>query len=89
MGVDNLLDFFSYLSLLIIAFAFSMIVVRCLIAVVNRGFLLVDYAQEKLYPEGKKPGGKFGIMDMVGFGFEVAKPAIKNAIQGAMGTKPK
>lgn len=83
------LDFTGYLTLLIIAFILSLIVVRCLMAVVNRGFLLVDYAQEKLYPEGKKPGGKFGLMDMVGFGFDVAKPAIKNAIEGAMGTKPK
>jgi len=56
-------------------------------AVVNRGFLLVDYAYEKLYPAGKKEGGKFGLMDMAGFAFEAAKPAIGDWIKNTTGTK--
>jgi len=87
--INALLDFNACLSLLIIGFIFALIFARCLMAVVNRGFLLVDYAQEKLYPGGKKQGGKFGLMDMAGAVFEAAKPGIQDWVKGAMGTKRK
>ena len=50
------LDFNACLLLLALWFVLSLGIVRCFLAVVNRGFLLVDYARERLYPEGKKTG---------------------------------
>lgn len=87
------LDFNACLTLLIIAFVFSLIIIRCLMGMINygyeKGMSLINTAVEELYPAGKKPGGKFGLMDMVGFGFEIAKPQIRTAIEGIAGTKPK
>jgi hypothetical protein len=78
------LDFNACLTLLIIGFVFALITVRALLAVVNRGFLLVDYAQEKLYPQGKKPGGKTGLWDIVGGIVQPLLPEIGKAAKSAL-----
>lgn len=83
------LDFNACLILLGLWFIMSLIIVRCFLAVVNRGFLLVDYAQEKLYPGGKKTGGAFGVKDLVGMAAEIGMPLLKQKVQNAMGVAPK
>jgi len=83
------LDFNQCVGLLIIGFIMGLVLVRCLLAVVNRGFLLVDYAQEKLYPGGKKGGGGFGMKDLVGGVFQSIMPAIAQKAQEFLGVKPK
>lgn len=82
-------DFNAYLILLGLWFVGSLIIVRCFLAVVNRCFLLVDYAQEKLYPGGKKQGGKFGVQDLIGMAAEIGMPLLKQKVQGMMGVTPK
>lgn len=83
------LDFNACLSLLIIGFVLVLLSLRCLLAIVNRGFLLVDYAQERLYPGGKKQGGKFGVQDLIGMAAEIGMPLLKQKVQGMMGVTPK
>jgi len=81
------LNFGQCLTLLIIGFIFALIVTRCLLAVVNRGFLLVDYAKKELMPGGAS-GGKFGVNDLIGAVGQAVLPAIVQKIQGALGVQP-
>lgn len=81
------LDFNACLTLLIIAFVFSLIVVRAFGAYINRCFRLVDYAQEKLYPGGKQKAGKTGPMDIVYGIVQPLLPEIGQAIKGALSGK--
>ena len=83
------LDFNQILYLLIIWFAFSLFLVRCLLAVVNRGFRLVDYAQEKLYPGGKPPGAKSGLGGIIQMGAEILMPIAKQKALEWAGMAPK
>ena len=71
------LNFNQCLTLLIIGFVFALVCVRCLIAVVNRGFLLVDYAKEELYPGGKGSSNKFGLKDFAGQIMQAVMPAVQ------------
>lgn len=80
------LDFNACFTLLIIGFVFSLLSLRCLLAIVNRGFLLVDYAQEKLYG---KEGKKTGPLNLMQMGWEVLGPMAKQKAQEWMGVKPK
>jgi hypothetical protein len=43
-------------------------------AVINRGFLLVDYAKKELYPGGGASTGKGGLSGLIDFAIEAAKP---------------
>ena len=83
------LDFNACLTLLIIGFIFSLIFARCLMAVVNRGFLLVDYAKEQIYPGDKTGTGKFGLQDLVAGLGQAVLPAAQVKLQEWLGVKPK
>lgn len=82
------LNFNACLTLLIIGFVFALIFGRVLMAVVNRGFLLVDYAKAELYPGGKM-GAPTGLGGIIGGLFEMAKPMIQAKMQEWAGVKPK
>lgn len=82
------LDFGQCLTLLIIGFIFALIAVRCLLAVVNRGYSVIDYAKEQLY--GKSGGQKTGLKDVIVE--TVVKPVMQGLapkiIEGLTGKKP-
>ena len=82
------LDFNACLTLLFIAFTMALITVRCLLAVVNRGFLLVDYAKAQLYGSDSK-SGSFGMKDLVGGIAQAVMPALKQKAMEFVGVKPK
>ena len=71
------------MTLLIIAFVFSLIISRCLLAVVNRAFLVIDYAKAELLGKGKA-GGKFNMLQEI---FGMFKPQIIQGVQGFLGGK--
>ena len=75
------------LVLLIIGFIFALIFARALMAVVNRGFLLVNYAKAELSEiiPGAKGGGKFGVQDLVGGLMQAVMPALQAKFQGWLG----
>ena len=83
------LNFNQCLTLLIIAFVMGLVIVRCLMAVVNRAFLVVDYAQEKLFGKDSKGGGSFGMKDLLGGIAKSVMPALQAKAQEFMGMKPK
>jgi len=76
------LNFNQCLTLLIIGFIFALIICRCLLAVVNRGFYLVDYAKEQIY--GKK-GGKTGKFNLIQEGIEIIKPIAQQKVMEWIG----
>lgn len=90
-GIIMDLNFNACLTLLIIGFIFALILARCLMAVVNRGFLLVDYAKIQfadIIPGGKS-GGKFGVQDLIGAVAQAAMPAVEAKVQAWLGVAPK
>lgn len=84
------LDFGQCLTLLVIGFVLALIVARALMAVVNRGFLLVDHAKKELSEiiPGAGEGGKFTIGGFIGSLAQAALPAVQAKIQGMMGVVP-
>lgn len=73
------LNFNQCLILWALVFIAALVVVRALMAVVNRLFLVIKTAREQLLGGGPGAGGKVGPMDLI---MEVARP-----IAGAVGQK--
>lgn len=79
------LNFNSCLVLLIFGFVFALIFARALMAVVNRGFLLVDYAKSEIIPGGGQGDGKFGVQDIIGGIVQAVMPAAQAKLQAWLG----
>lgn len=83
------LDYNACLTMLVLGFIFALICVRALMAVVNRAFLVVDYAKEQIYGKEGGQGGSFGMKDMVGGILKAVAPAIQEKAKEWLGVKPK
>ena len=81
------LNFNQCLVLLVLLFIFMLIIARCFMAVVNRGFLLVDYANKKLFGKNKNKGGGGMIKELMGGLVQEFMPEIKEAAKGFLGMK--
>ncbi len=89
MKMFEKLDFNACLTLMIIGFGLTLIAIRCLMAVANRGFLIVDYAKKQLYGDEKGKGGAFGVKDLMGTIMQAIGPTIaEKAKEFLTGKKP-
>lgn len=77
------LNYDQCLTLLVIIFVLALVVVRALMAVVNRAFLVIDYAKSQLMGKGKG-GGKFNVIQEI---FGMFKPQIMQGVQNFLGGK--
>ena len=83
------LNFNQCLILWFLIFIAGLILCRCLMAVVNRAFLVVDYAKEQLYPGGKGASKSFGVKEFAGSVLQSLAPGIASSIQNFFGVKSK
>lgn len=84
------LNFGQCLTLLVIGFIFALIVARALMAVVNRGFMVVDHAKKQFSEiiPGAGEGGKFTIGGFIGTLAQSILPTVTAKIQQALGVVP-
>lgn len=85
------LDFGQCTILLGLGFIVAIVCIRCLMAVVNRAFLVIDYAKAELseiIPGAKGGTGKFGLQDLIGGLFQAALPAAQAKLQAWLGVTP-
>ena len=84
------LDFGQCTILLGLGFIVALICIRCLMAVVNRAFLVIDYAKAELSEiiPGAGGSGKFTIKDFIGGMMQSILPAAQAKLQGWLGVVP-
>ena len=81
------LNFEQCTILLGLGFIVTLVCIRALMSVVNRAFLVVDYAKAQLTEiiPGAGKGGKFGLMDIIGSLWQAAAPGIQAKLTEALG----